>query len=178
LFEGKTTADKAPRANHGFKNGLFLAKLGTKMISLFAIYTIIGTNTRSNPCRRHGWPSLYLFEGKTTQSTKCHAPIVHSKMDFSRRIWEQKRPVFLQCTQCSDPREAGPTWWGGEGFPGAARVLVGGAMVMINFHVELCVESYAFHLVPVWGKGAFPQTGTKMKCIENAVDKKFFKLLT
>jgi hypothetical protein len=23
--------------------------------------------------------------------------------------------------------------------------LVGGAMVMINFHVELCVESYAFH---------------------------------
>jgi hypothetical protein len=89
-FEGKTTADKAPRANHGFKNGLFLAKLGTKMISLFAIYTIIGTNARSNPCRRHGWPSLYSFEGKMTQSTKRHAPIVHSKMDFSWQIWEQK----------------------------------------------------------------------------------------
>jgi hypothetical protein len=144
-FEGKTTADKAPRANHGFKNGLFLAKLGTKMISLFAIYTIIGTNARSNPCHRHGWPLLYSFEGKMTQSTKRHAPIVHSKMDFSWQIWEQKRPVFLQCTQCSDPRETGPTWWGGEGFAGAARVLVGGAMVMINFHIELCVESYTFH---------------------------------
>jgi hypothetical protein len=23
--------------------------------------------------------------------------------------------------------------------------LVGGAMVMINFHIELCIESYAFH---------------------------------
>jgi hypothetical protein len=83
---------------------------------------------------------LYSFEGKTTQSTKRHVPIVHSKMDFSQRIWEQKRPVFLQCTQCNDPAH---TWWGGEGFPGAARVLVGVAMVMINFHVELCVESYA-----------------------------------
>ena len=74
-------------------------------------------------------------------------------MDFSQQIWEQKRPVFLQCTQCSDPRETGPTWWGGEGFPGAARVLVGGAMVMINFHVELCVESYAFHPGTSLGKG-------------------------
>jgi hypothetical protein len=73
-------------------------------------------------------------------------------MDFSRQIWEQKRPVFLQCTQCNDPRETVHTWWGGEGFPGAARVLVGVAMVMINFHVELCVESYSFILVPVWGK--------------------------
>ena len=31
--------------------------------------------------------------------TKRRAPIVHSKMDFSRRIWEQERSVFLQCTQ-------------------------------------------------------------------------------
>jgi hypothetical protein len=23
--------------------------------------------------------------------------------------------------------------------------LVGGAMVMINFHIELCIESYMFH---------------------------------
>jgi hypothetical protein len=119
-----------------------------------------------------------LFEGKTTRSTKCHAPIVHSKMDFFRQIWEQKRPVFLQCTQCNDPGETAHTWWGGEGFPGATRVLVGVAMVMINFHVELCVESYAFHPGTSLGKGAFPQTGTKMKCIENAVDKTFFKLLT
>jgi hypothetical protein len=113
-----------------------------------------------------------------TQSTKRHAPIVHSKMDFSRQIWEQQRPVFLQCTQCSDSRETGPTWWGEEGFPGAARVLVGGAMVMINFHVELCVESYAFHPGTSLGKRRLPQTGTKMKHIENAVDKTFFKLLT
>jgi hypothetical protein len=119
-----------------------------------------------------------LFEGKTTRSTKCHAPIVHSKMDFFRQIWEQKRPVFLQCTQCNDPGETAHTWWGGEGFPGATRVLVGVAMVMINFHVELCVESYAFHPGTSLGKGAFPQTGTKMKCIENAVDKTFLKLLT
>jgi hypothetical protein len=79
-----------PRANRAFKNGLFSANLGAKMISLFAMYTIIGTNTRSNHCCRHGWPLLYLFEGKMTQSTKRHAPIVHSKMDFSWQIWEQK----------------------------------------------------------------------------------------
>jgi hypothetical protein len=109
------------------------------------MYTSIGTNTRSNRHCRHGWPSLYSFEGKMTQSTKRHAPIVHSKMDFSWRIWEQKWPVFLQGTQYSYPRETGPTWWGGEGFPGATRVLVGGVMVMINFHIELCVVSYAFH---------------------------------
>jgi hypothetical protein len=52
------------------------------MIILFAMYTIIGTNTRSNHCRRHGWLSLYSFEEKMTQPTKCGAPIVHSKMDF------------------------------------------------------------------------------------------------
>jgi hypothetical protein len=88
-FEGKTTADKVPRANCAFKNGLFSVNLGTKMITLFAIYTIIGTKTTSNPCRRHGWPLLYLFEGKMTQPTKCHVPIVHSQMDFSQQIWEQ-----------------------------------------------------------------------------------------
>jgi hypothetical protein len=164
IWRENDTADKVPRANHGFKNGLFLTKLGTKMISLFAIYTIIGTNTRSNPCCRHGWPSLYLFEGKTTQLTKRHAPIVHSKMDFSQRIWEQKWPVFLQCTQCNDPGETVHTWWRGEGFPGAARVLVGVAMVMINFHVELCVESYVFHPGTGLGKGAFPQDETHRKC--------------
>jgi hypothetical protein len=70
------------------------------MISLFAIYTIIGTNTRGNPCRMHGWPSLYSFEGKTTQPTKGRVPIMmDSKMDFSRQNWEQKQSVFLQCTQ-------------------------------------------------------------------------------
>jgi hypothetical protein len=88
---------------------------------------------------------LYSFEGKTKQPTKRRAPIVHSKMDFSRRNWEQKRPVFLQYTQRNDPRETSHTWWGGKGFPGATRVMVVVAMVMINFHVELCVESYAFH---------------------------------
>jgi hypothetical protein len=51
-------------------------------------------------------------------------------------------------------------------------------MVMINFHVELCIESYTFHPGTSWGKGAFPQTGTKMKHIENAVDKTFLKVLT
>jgi hypothetical protein len=88
---------------------------------------------------------LYSFEGRTTQPTKRRVSIVHSKMDFSWQIWEQKQPVFLQCTQCNDPRETAHTWWGGEGFPGVTRVLVGGAMVMINFHIELCVESYSFH---------------------------------
>jgi hypothetical protein len=73
-----------------FKNGLFSVNLGTKTITLFAVYTIIGTKTMSNPCHRHGWPLLYLFEGKTTQPTKRHTPIVHSKMDFSWQIWEQK----------------------------------------------------------------------------------------
>jgi hypothetical protein len=34
------TANKAPHANHGFKNGLFWAKLGAKMTSLFAMYTM------------------------------------------------------------------------------------------------------------------------------------------
>jgi hypothetical protein len=149
-----------------------------KMTSLFAMYTIIGTNTRSNPFSGHGWPLLNLFEGKTTQPTKRCAPIVHSKMDFSRQNWEQKRPVFLQFTQCSDPTEAAHTWWGGEGFPGAARVLVGVAMVMKKFHVELCVESYAFHTGTSLGKGTFPQTGTSIKRVENAVDKTFFKSLT
>jgi hypothetical protein len=71
----------------------FLVNLGTKTITLFAMYTIIGTKTMSNPCHRHGWPLLYSFEGKTTQPTKRHAPI--SEMDFSWRIWEQKWPVFL-----------------------------------------------------------------------------------
>jgi hypothetical protein len=82
-FEGKTTADKAPHANHGFKNGLFSANLGTKMTSLFAMYTIIGTKTRNNPCHRHQWPLLYSFEGKTTEPKKRRAHIMHAKMDFS-----------------------------------------------------------------------------------------------
>jgi hypothetical protein len=85
------------------------------MTSLFAMYTIIGTKTRNNPCHRHQWPLLYSFEGKTTQPTKRGMPIVHSKMDFSWQNWEQKRPVFLQYTQCNDPRETAHTWWGGKG---------------------------------------------------------------
>jgi hypothetical protein len=113
-----------------------------------------------------------------TQSTKRHTPIVHSKMDFSWQIWEQKQPVFLQCTQCSDPRETGPAWWGGEGFPGATRVLVRGAIVMINFHIELCIESYMFHPGSSLWKMHLSPNGTKMKRIENTVDKTFFKLLT
>jgi hypothetical protein len=31
---------------------------------------LIGTKTTSNHCHRHGWPSLYSFEGKMTQPTK------------------------------------------------------------------------------------------------------------
>jgi hypothetical protein len=65
---------------------------------------------------------------------------------------------------------------GGEGFPGAARVLVGGAMVMINFHVELCVESYTFHPGTSLGKGAFPQTGTKMKRLRNCCRQDIFQV--
>jgi hypothetical protein len=44
--------------------------------------SLVATKTMSNPCRRHGWPLLYSFEGKMTQPTKCHAPIMHSKMDI------------------------------------------------------------------------------------------------
>jgi hypothetical protein len=35
---------------------------------------------------------------------------------------------------------------------------VGVAMVMINFHVELCVETYALDIGTGLEKGAFPQT--------------------
>jgi hypothetical protein len=93
--------------------------------------------TQCSPYQRHGWTSLYLFEGKMTQSTKCCAPIMHSKMDFSQQNLEQKWPVFLQYTQCSDSRETKHPWWGGEGFPGAVGVLEGVVMVMINFHEEI-----------------------------------------
>ena len=68
----------------------------------------------------------------------------------------------MQCTQCNDPGETAHTWWGGEGFPGAARVLVGVAMVMINFHVELCVESYALDIGTGLEKGTFPQISTSI----------------
>jgi hypothetical protein len=80
---------------------------------------------------------LYLFEGKMTQPTKRRAPIMHSKMDFSQQNLEQKWPVFLQYTQCSDSRETTHTWWHGKGFPGAVGVLEGVVMVMIKFHVEI-----------------------------------------
>jgi hypothetical protein len=46
-------------------------KLGAKTTSLFAMYTIIGTKTTSNPCYRYGWPSLYLFEGKNDTAKKA-----------------------------------------------------------------------------------------------------------
>jgi hypothetical protein len=89
-----------------------------------------------------------------------------------------KMTSLLQCTQCNDPGETAHTWWGGEGFPGAARVLVGVAMVMINFHVELCVESYTLDNGTDLEKGAFLQTSTIIYRIEKAVDKTFFKSLT
>jgi len=60
------------------------------------------------------------------------------------------------------------TWLRGGGFLGAAGVLEGGAMVMVWFHVALCVESYAFHLGTRLEKSAFLQTCTKMKCVEIA----------
>jgi hypothetical protein len=47
--------------------------LGTKSISLFAMYTIIGTNTVSNPWHRYQCLSLYLFEGKSKASHDTHA---------------------------------------------------------------------------------------------------------
>jgi hypothetical protein len=78
-----------------------------------------------------------LFEGKMTQPTKRRTPIMHSKTDFSRQNLEQKCPVFLQYTQCSDSRETTHTWWHGKGFPGAVGVLEGVVMVMIKFHVEI-----------------------------------------
>ena len=83
---------------------------------------------------------------------------------FSRDL-EQKRPVFLQYTQCSDYRETTHTWLGGGGFLGAVGVLERGAMVMVWFHVALCVESYAFHLGTSWAIMIL-QTCTKMKRVE------------
>jgi hypothetical protein len=82
----------------------------------------------------------------------------HSKMDFSRQNLAQKRPVFLQYAQCSDSREATHTWWGGEGFPGAAGVLEGVVMVMIKFLRNF----YVSILVVVLRKRAFLKTTTKM----------------
>jgi hypothetical protein len=93
---------------------------------------------------------------------KRAAPIVHSKMDFSLQFWEQKQPVFLQCTQCNDPRDTAHTWWEGEGFPGAARVLVEGAMVK---NVLSTAFSMRFILVPVWGLSPnWYQYETRRKC--------------
>jgi hypothetical protein len=37
---------------------------------------------------------LYSFKGKPTQPKKCRAPIMHTKMDFSRQNWEQKKQSF------------------------------------------------------------------------------------
>jgi hypothetical protein len=56
--------------------------------------------------------------------------------------------------------------------------LVGGAMVMINFHVELCVESYVFHPGTSLGKRhLYPnwyQDEMHRKCCRQDI----FKLLT
>jgi hypothetical protein len=98
---------------------------------------------------------LVCRENDTANKT-CRANRAFKNGLFSA-ILGAKRPVFLQCTQCNDPRDTAHTWWGGEGFPGAARVLVGVAMVMINFHIELCVESYAFHLGTGLGEAPFPK---------------------
>jgi len=92
--------------------------------------------------------------------------IMRAKMDFSQRKFDQKRQVFLQHTQCSDHEETVLTWLRGGGFVGAAGVLEGGAMVMVWFHVALCVESYAFHLGTSWEIWANLPTSTKMKCVE------------
>jgi len=92
--------------------------------------------------------------------------IMIAKMNFSQRIFDQKRPVFLQYTQCSDYRETMRTWLGGGGFVGAVGVLEGGAMVMVWFHVAHCVESYAFHPGTSWAKMHSGPTCTKMKRIE------------
>jgi hypothetical protein len=89
-----------------------------------------------------------------------------AKMNFSQRIFDQKRPVFLQYTQCSDYRETMRTWLGGGGFVGAVGVLEGGAMVMAWFHVAHCVESYAFHPGTSWAKMHSGPTCTKMKRVE------------
>ena len=61
---------------------------------------------------------------------------MNAKMDFSQRNFDQKRPVFLQYTQCSDNKETLLTWLRGGGFVGAVRVLEGGAMVMVFQNVS------------------------------------------
>jgi len=76
------------------------------------------------------------------------------------------------------------TWLGGEGFPGAVGVLEGGAMVMINFHVELgaCKMSHLHNFYAICngtscGKRPSSLTGTITKGVENCVDETFCKVL-
>jgi hypothetical protein len=80
---------------------------------------------------------------------------------FSANLGAKTTSLFAMY-KCNYPRETAHTWWGGEGFPGAARVLVGVAMVMINFHVEFCIKSYALDIGTGLEKGAFPQTSTSI----------------
>jgi hypothetical protein len=50
----------------------------------------------SSPCQAE----IAIIMLKSTKRKKV-PPIMHPKKDFSRQNLEQKRPVFLQCTQCS-----------------------------------------------------------------------------
>ena len=98
---------------------------------------------------------MQLFERQTTKRTKRRAPIMNSKMDFSRQNLEQKRPVFLQYAQYSGSRETTHTWWGGEGFPGAVGVLEGVVMVMMKEKCLLYAIFYVSILVLVWRNAPF-----------------------
>jgi hypothetical protein len=81
-----------------FKNGLFSADLGTRMMSLFAMYTIIGTNTRSNHRHRYEWPLLYLFVGKTTQEKKRCANRAFKNGLFSAILGAKTTSLFAMYT--------------------------------------------------------------------------------
>jgi hypothetical protein len=75
---------------------------------------------------------------------------VHSKMDFSLWFWEQKQPVFLQCTQCNDPRDTAHTWWGGRRRLSWCRKSLGG-----RCHGKKCLVYsifYVFHTGTSLGK--------------------------
>jgi hypothetical protein len=80
----------------------------------------------------------------------------------------------LQYAQCSDSREATHTWWGGEGFPGAAGVLEGVIMVIIKFLRDFLRVHFGSSFEKMRQDGCIEKSRTKdifqvydMSCLEN-----------
>jgi hypothetical protein len=78
----------------------------------------------------------------------------------------------LQYAQCSDSREATHTWWGGEGFPGAAGVLEGVIMVMIKFLRDFL----RVHFGSSFEKTRLSQNYYQDGCVEKSCTKDIFEV--